>query len=117
MSESIKEDPLTQYLLYKVALRLRDIELGIVALPSHQARETYWTKATECLDTISTACTKDATLLYACVLEAQQTGDQMQMVVSLQRVLAKYDYNAPSEVHLPALLRYDRGILPFRHLN
>jgi len=48
----------------------------------------------------------DATLLYACVLEAQQTGDQEQMVISLQCVLKKYDYSAPNEVHLPALLRY-----------
>ena len=63
--------------------------------------------ATECLDAICTVSTRDATLLYACVLEAQQSGDQVQMVISLQRVLIKYDYSAPDEVHLPALLRYD----------
>ncbi len=28
------------------------------------------------------------------------------MVISLQCVLKKYDYSAPNEVHLPALLRY-----------
>ena len=49
---------------------------------------------------------KDATLLYACVLEAQQTGEQSYIVASLQRVLEKYNYNAPTEVHLPALLRF-----------
>lgn len=49
---------------------------------------------------------KDATLLYACVLEAQQTGDHLQIINSLQRVLEKYNYNAPNEIHLPALLRY-----------
>lgn len=107
MSASNREDPSTQYLLYKVALSFRDIELGINTLSYHRTREAYCSKATECLDAICIACPKDATLLYACVLEAQQTGDQVQMVVSLQRVLAKYEYSAPSGVHLPALLRYD----------
>ncbi len=34
------------------------------------------------------------------------------MVVCLQRVLAIYEYSAPDGVHLPALLRYDRGVPP-----
>ncbi|KAL2036383.1 hypothetical protein N7G274_010904 [Stereocaulon virgatum] len=80
MSTSNKKDPSTQYLLYKVALRSRDPDL-----------------ATECLDTICNASDKDATLLYACVLEAQQVGDQSQMVTSLQRVLQKYDYSAQTK--------------------
>lgn len=69
-------------------------------------RDELIQEATECLDTISHGSTKDATLLYACVLEAQQIGDQPQIVAALQRVLQKYDYNAPAEVHLPALLRF-----------
>lgn len=48
---------------------------------------------------------KDATLLYACVLEAQSAGDKRQTIIALQKVLNKYDYNAPPGVHLPALLR------------
>lgn len=55
--------------------------------------------------------------MYACVLEAQQTGEQTQMVVSLQRVLAKYEYSAPNGVHLPALLRYGSGFLPNQKLG
>ena len=53
-----------------------------------------------------TASKKDASLLYACVLEAQQTGDSFQILNSLQRVLEKHDYQVPNEIHLPALLRY-----------
>lgn len=34
------------------------------------------------------------------------------MLVSLQRVIAKYEDEAPELVHLPALLRYDRGVSP-----
>ena len=63
-------------------------------------------KATQCLDTICSTSTKDATLLYACVLEAQRAGDRAQSIASMQRVLDKYDYGAPGGVHLPALLRY-----------
>lgn len=40
------------------------------------------------------------------MLEAQRAGDRTQSVAAMQRVLDKYDYGAPSGVHLPALLRY-----------
>ena len=62
-------------------------------------------EATECVDAICVASTEDATLLYACVLEAQRTGDHLQTIASLQRVLQKHDYGAASGIHLPALLR------------
>lgn len=94
MSPSNKKDPSTMYLLYKVALRCYDTDLAV-----------------DCLDTICTASSKDATLLYACVLEAQQTGDHLQIISSMQRVLEKYNYNAPNEVHLPALLRCTARLL------
>jgi hypothetical protein len=61
--------------------------------------------AVECLDLVCQQSTKDATLLYACVLDAQQCGDKRQAVVALQKVLEKYDYGAPTGVNLPALLR------------
>lgn len=32
MSDHNKRDPSTQYLLYKVALRVRDVELGVYVL-------------------------------------------------------------------------------------
>lgn len=51
---------------------------------------------------------KDATILYACVLEAQSAGDRRQTINALEKVLDKYDYSAPEGVHLPALLRYAR---------
>jgi hypothetical protein len=62
--------------------------------------------AAESLDIVCKHSTKDATLLYACVLEAQQTGNKKEAIVALHKVLERYDYNAPKGVHLPALLRY-----------
>ena len=107
MSASSQSAPSTLYLLYKVALRSHDLELGrhVPFLPAVRAASPDFDKAIESLDKICTASQKDATLLYACVLEAQQAGDQAQMVTSLQRVLVKYEYSAPDGVHLPALLR------------
>lgn len=64
-------------------------------------------KAEECLVAVSDASSKDATLLYACVLEAQTNGDKGQAAAAMKRVLEKYKYGAPSGVYLPALLRYD----------
>lgn len=50
-------------------------------------------------------------LLYACVLEAQRSGDKRQASIALQEVLAKYKYSAPAGVHLPALLRCTAKLL------
>ncbi|KAL8734705.1 MAG: hypothetical protein Q9166_001361 [cf. Caloplaca sp. 2 TL-2023] len=49
--------------------------------------------------------TKDSTLLYACVLEAQKNGDRLQVILALSRVLKKIDYQATPGLQLPALLR------------
>lgn len=61
--------------------------------------------ASECLDAIARNSSKDATILYACVMDAQSTGDKRQAVQALERVLDKYNYSAPPGIHLPALLR------------
>ncbi|KAF2233241.1 SPO22-domain-containing protein [Viridothelium virens] len=80
--------PQTRYLMYKVAMRGNDMEL-----------------ASECLEIISRSTNKDATLLYACVLEAQQNGNRQQAIVALQQTLAKLEFTVPHNVHVPALLR------------
>ncbi len=38
-------------------------------------------------------------------MEAQSVGDKRQAINALERVLEKYDFNAPAGIHLPALLR------------
>jgi hypothetical protein len=38
-------------------------------------------------------------------MEAQNIGTKDQAIHALERVLDKYDYNAPTGIHLPALLR------------
>ena len=87
MTEVNKRHPSTQYLLYKVALRSQNAELGkyIEHLLLYYAKAQH--TAAQCLEEISAHSTKDATLLYACVLEAQRAGDRMQSVASMQRVL------------------------------
>lgn len=88
MPESQRDSAQTRHLMYRAALQNGDSEL-----------------ATECLDMICSSSGKDATLLYACVLEAQQASDKKQVLFALQKVLERYDYSAPKGVHLPALLR------------
>lgn len=38
-------------------------------------------------------------------MEAQKAGDKRQTTIALERVLDKYNYNAPPGINLPALLR------------
>ena len=94
MSASAQTAQETQYLMYKVGLRSGDADL-----------------AKECLESIYQQSAKDATLLYACVLEAQQTGQRPQAVSAMQLVLEKHNYGSPPGVHLPALLRCTARLL------
>jgi hypothetical protein len=88
MSVSARNDPLTQFLMFKTAMRTEDLEL-----------------AGESLSNISKAPSVEPNLLYACVLEAQQAGNRYFSLKALELVLGKYGNETPAEVHLPALLR------------
>jgi hypothetical protein len=59
----------------------------------------------ECLDLVCRQSSKDATLLYACVLEAKGSGNRREAIMALNKILEKYDHAAPADVHLPTLLR------------
>ena len=84
---------MTRFLMYKVAIRSEDTDL-----------------AAECLRIISSS-SKDPTLLYACVLDAQQVGNRHLALAALQLVLeveGTFDNQStgPScTVHMPSLLR------------
>ncbi|MCJ1284476.1 hypothetical protein MMC26_003808, partial [Xylographa opegraphella] len=94
MSDTVRSADETKYLMYKVALRSGDRELAV-----------------ECLEAISIGSTKDGTLLYACVLEAQQMGQREQAISAMVHVLDKYNYGSPPGVNLPALLRCTARLL------
>jgi hypothetical protein len=88
MSDMAKNEPMTRFLMYKVAIRCNEL-----------------TFASECLQVVGSPSTKDATLLYACVLDAQQVGNRLQAVAALQLVLDKHSDVPVGMVHLPSLLR------------
>ncbi|KAG8531049.1 uncharacterized protein KY384_004406 [Bacidia gigantensis] len=88
MSTADQDEPASRFLMYKIALRRQDGE-----------------SASQCLESICKKSNKDPTILYACVLEAQRSGDQIQSIAALQRVLEDHNMDALDGVHLPALLR------------
>ena len=63
------------------------------------------------MDNIYKDSSKDATILYACALEAQKTGQKGQVLSAMQRVLDRYNFESPPDVYLPALLRYDEMVM------
>ena len=93
MSEACKDEPMTRFLMYKVAIRADDADLAV-----------------DCLRVISSS-SKDPTLLYACVLDGQQVGNRHFALAALQLVLEKqgtFENHGPGStcaVHLPSLLR------------
>jgi len=74
--------------MYKIAIRSREVEM-----------------ASKCLEVVHQAPSKDPSLLYACVLDAQEVGDKDMAIAALQLLLEKHQFNPPSTMHLPALLR------------
>jgi hypothetical protein len=95
MSDAAKNEPVSRFLMYKIAIRCEEVQL-----------------AAQCLQSIgSSSSDKDPTLLYACVLDAQQTGNKFQALAALQMVIEKYSYGALTKIHLPSLLRSTVGLM------
>lgn len=88
MSAIAQNEPMTRFLMYKVAIRAGEADL-----------------AAENLHIISTTSKNDPTLLYACCLDARDADNKTMLLAALQLVLERYDYGAPSLIHLPSLLR------------
>jgi hypothetical protein len=74
--------------MYKIAIRSGEVQL-----------------ASECLEVVHRASSKDPSLLYACVLDAQEVGDKTMAITALQLLLEKHQFNPPSTIYIPALLR------------
>ncbi|APA16318.1 hypothetical protein SS1G_14347 [Sclerotinia sclerotiorum 1980 UF-70] len=87
MSDSAKEEPLTRFLMYKVAIRSSEVEL-----------------AAECLERVA-SCSEDTNLLFACVLDAQKVGNKTHVLNALWLVLERCGYGLQQNVHLPSIIR------------
>lgn len=102
--EAGRDEPVTRYLMYKVGLRGGDTDFGKPVGLQQLATSSPFLAA-DCLDVVCRNSLKDATLLYACVLEAQSIGDKRQAIIALEKVLEKHEVTASVGLHLPALLR------------
>lgn len=93
MPDTAKNEPMSRFLMYKIALRCQDIDM-----------------AAENLHFIGSASTKDPKLLYACALDAQKVGDRVQTLAALQLVLERCGYE-PSSINLASLLRLSISLM------
>lgn len=105
MSDTSKDEPVTRYLMYQAALRCEDLESSKITSPHTNSSNLLTLVAADCLGVVCRSSAKDATLLYACVMEAQSMGDKRQAINILEQVIATYENTAPACIHLPALLR------------
>lgn len=63
--------------------------------------------AEESLEGVLKASSKETEkYLFACALEAQQTGDKRQFLATMNKVLEYHERNPSSDVRLPVLLRF-----------
>lgn len=88
MPQTSASEPMTQFLMYKLGIRCDDADL-----------------AAESLKKIATSISDDPNLLYACCLEAQNSGNRTQALSALLLVLEKQSSGAPLTIHLPSLTR------------
>lgn len=87
---SSQNEGMTRYLAYKLALRSNDIRL-----------------AGECLESLVKHVDREPRYLYACVLEAQQSGNRMMAVAAFQALVDR----PPNNAQLPALFRCTARLL------
>lgn len=90
MSHRCQNEILSNYLLFRVALRGWD----------HQT-------ARECIERISANADKDEAraVLYACVRESQQTGDKLCTLTALKEIATKMRDGEEAPPNLPIILR------------
>ncbi|KAI8266069.1 hypothetical protein K4K58_010374 [Colletotrichum sp. SAR11_239] len=88
MPGSARNETMTRYLMYKVALQSGDHDL-----------------AADCLERIGAGAAQDPNFLYACVLDAQRARDKICAGQAMKQLLERHEFNEDSPIHLPALLR------------
>ncbi|GJN84559.1 hypothetical protein PLIIFM63780_008119 [Purpureocillium lilacinum] len=90
MKDGRRDEPLTRYLMFKVALLSWDHELGC-----------------ECIERLSRNSDKDRTrdILYACVREAQQVGDKICTLAALKSVAQSWACGTKLSSSFPSILR------------
>lgn len=88
MPGSARNETMTRYLVYKVALQSGDHDL-----------------AADCLERIGAGAAQDPNYLYACVLDAQRARDKICAGQAMKQLLERHEFNEDSPIHLPALLR------------
>lgn len=87
MKEAVQRDALTCYLMHKSAVRSGDEGL-----------------AAECLENVASASSSPE-FLYACVVDAQQSGEKRCAIAALKKLVLSHEVDASGPVYLPALLR------------
>ncbi|KAH8677915.1 meiosis protein SPO22/ZIP4 like-domain-containing protein [Xylariales sp. PMI_506] len=88
MSESIRSQPMTIYLAYRLGLHSGDQEL-----------------AARCIEQIANGSQDDLKFLYACCVDAQECGNKSCALEALKQLAEKHTFDQPGPVYFPALLR------------
>ncbi|KAJ6439499.1 TPR-like protein [Purpureocillium lavendulum] len=90
MADGPRDEPLTSYLMFKVALLSWDHELGC-----------------QCVERLSRGSDAERTrdILYACVREAQQVGDKICTLAALKSVAHSWTRGKSLSSNYPAVLR------------
>ncbi|GKU11490.1 unnamed protein product [Fusarium langsethiae] len=90
MPKSIQDEPLTRYLMFKVALMSWNHELG-----------------RQCVGYLSTMPDKSQCqdIIYACVRDAQNAGDRLMTLETLKAAVETFDVEGSSTTNLPSIFR------------
>lgn len=79
---------MTLYLAYKLAIRHGDHDV-----------------ASQCIEKLSAVSPKEPKFIYACCLEAQQSGNKACALQALKTLANEHGLRKGNEIHFPALLR------------
>ena len=103
MSEEAKQHPSTLFLMFRVALRTSNNQLGKTHKIPHS--HPLMNSAESSIRGICEAPLRDHRALYACVLEAHSFGSEVETLRALKHVLRHMDNLPVDSIHKPATLR------------
>lgn len=88
--EAIRDEPLTRYLMFKVALMSWDHELG-----------------RQCIEYLGRMPDKSQCqdIIYACIRDAQNAGDRLMTLETLKAAIQTFKMEGPSTTNLPSIFR------------
>lgn len=105
MPPSEKDSVPSQFLLFKLSLRVSDDEEGRISDPEVEVHMLI-VIAIKCIERMCDQPNPDKRAIYACVMDAEEVDNKRVVHIGLRKVIDNLERMPSDSAHIPTLLRY-----------